>query len=197
VLTRCASCDTEVIIASLHPNRTSRVLMNQSHIDFQPSYVLLLVPNLSPIRTTLPPPNDCSQDPYGPSIPIMGIPSQFILTTAPPSIQPQSYEAYSQSGTSSSSSRCSSPQAQPSISPPTKTISSRKTKRIRTADLDLLKLESTEAVDNTDDYHIRKWTLDANSTLYDCSCGARRTTHDKRSIKNHIRKMHIANSADN
>jgi hypothetical protein len=67
----------------------------------------------------------------------------------------------------------------------------RRQKRIRSGQVKDLSLESTEAIHpGQSKFRVRKWRNDEMQTLYDCSCGQRRPTHDRRSIVNHIIKLH-------
>eukprot|EP00475_Leptophrys_vorax_P037400 TRINITY_DN64463_c0_g1_i1.p1 TRINITY_DN64463_c0_g1~~TRINITY_DN64463_c0_g1_i1.p1 ORF type:complete len:263 (+),score=17.22 TRINITY_DN64463_c0_g1_i1:45-833(+) len=65
-------------------------------------------------------------------------------------------------------------------------------KRIRSAKREELTLVSAEKIAPDCPFEKRRWRNNENHTFYDCSCGARRPTHDGKRITSHIKHVHVA-----
>jgi hypothetical protein len=71
----------------------------------------------------------------------------------------------------------------------------RGTKRIRSADRNRLIILSSEKVFPGISAELRIWRDDIYHVFYDCSCGSRRPSHDKKSIIAHIERTHSGQSS--
>eukprot|EP00475_Leptophrys_vorax_P011485 TRINITY_DN18041_c0_g1_i1.p1 TRINITY_DN18041_c0_g1~~TRINITY_DN18041_c0_g1_i1.p1 ORF type:complete len:283 (+),score=44.52 TRINITY_DN18041_c0_g1_i1:140-988(+) len=66
----------------------------------------------------------------------------------------------------------------------------KKKKRMRSADRRELKLVSIQRIFPDIQVDLRTWRNNLHHIFYDCSCGVRRPTHDKKSIVTHIQRTH-------